>query len=388
MFETDDKSVLLDAYNKIASSISKRPVAKDKYMDIRAEIIKRIDKSLLVSRDIYFTELEKQHILKECKSTYKDYCGFINGNPTAKTTQLIERKNALLDLMISFEIQSILRFKNGLGEDLYLDLRSIFSNRKYKARLMKDSVQVILKDAVDDPELSAIKKVQLFYTTRAGKKFHLQGCPYCAGKMLCAEYEYMLIDKRIKPCRCVTKNNEIIKEKKLKEQEEQYITAFVDESLRDNTGHYFDETLGMKQNVFSILMCKGMLRNEHSVTENGIIGQYIHVAERTEQLQYTTIEAIGTVMLKASLTGFSKNLIIYTDNQGVCNTWRKIPALEFLARSFSTVKIRFIRREKNKLADHLIRDNDIIVISKEKTKKLLEIYSSSQEQKSYKKNDW
>lgn len=375
MFETNDAEVLKRVYSLGIKVASKIPFPKERYMSERADIIRTIDKALVVSKDIYFTELEKQNILRKCKQAYRHYCNFMKGNPDAGTEQLLQRKEELLSLIISLEVPCISRFRMRLEEDEYLDLESIFTKRRYISELMKEPITQLLDKAVDDTEIRALKKYQLYYMTKMGKRYHDRNCACCRGKILCVDNELNLVNKSIKPCNCVKKANERAEYIGLKKElEEKYITAFVDESRKQNPGYKIFDCGEEMQNSASVILCKGKLGSEEDITADNIIGEYVHITEATGKLEKTTLEALGIAMLKASLIGSGKKLLIYTDNQSVCSKWRTYKSLELLSRNFPGVSVMFIKRKKNKKADGLLRQNAILQLPKGKMNEVITSY--------------
>ncbi len=375
MFETNDSEILERAYRWGIKTARKATCPKEQYMSERANIIRAIDKALVVSRDIYFTELEKQSILRKCKKAFNHYCTFIKGNPDAGTEQLLQRKEELLSLIISLEVPCISRFRARLEEDNYLDLDEIFSKHRYLSELMKEPITLLLEKAIEDTEIRAIKKYKIFYMTKMGKRYHDRNCVCCRGKIVCADNEFNLVNEGIKPCRCIKKAYERAEYIGLKKElEEKYITAFVDESRKRNPGYKISEDMENLQNTASIILCKGKLRGEEDITSENTIGKYIHVTENTDKLENTTLEAIGITMLKASLMGLNKRLLIYTDNQGACSKWRDCKSLEFLSRGFVGVSVKFIKREKNTVADGLLRQNTILQLPRDKMNDVITAY--------------
>lgn len=375
MFESNDVEVLKRAYGAGIKTVNKLSCPKERYLSERADIIRTIDKALVVSKDIYFTELEKQNILRKCKNALRHYCSFVKGNPDALTDQLLQRKEELLSLIISLEVPGISRFRRNLEDDDYLDLEEIFSKHRYVSELMKDPVVQVLENAVKDTEIRAIKKYKLYYMTRMGNRYHVSNCPCCRGKVLCVDNEFNLVTEGIRPCHCVKKAYERAEYIGLKKElEEKFITAFVDESRKSNPGHKIYADIGEKQNTISVILCRGKLRSEGDITEDNTIGRYIHVTEDTEKLEKTTFEAIGTAMLKASLMGLNKRLLIYTDNQGVCSKWRSCKPLELLSRGFPGVSVKFIKRGKNTVADGLLRQNSILQLPRDKMNDVITAY--------------
>ncbi len=376
MFESRYQEFLELTYKRGMSHADKKVVPAEQHMTLRTDIIRGIDRALAVSESVYFTELEKQNILRKCKKAYHSYCSFMKGNPDAGTSQLEDRKNALIRLIISIEIQCINRYGRNLGEEEYLDLEEIFSKHKYISVLMQEPISVVLDKAAADNSIRAIKKYKTYFMTRMGAKYHDKDCPCCQGKILCAWSEYDLLVEGIKPCRCISKAKKQATYIGLKKElEASYITAFVDESRRANPAHQIDERLDESHNIISLIMCRGKLRREADICPENTIGQYSYITESTQKLEKTTFEAIGAVMLKAGIMGLDKKLIIYSDNQGACSKWRTCKPLDLLSRGFPSVNVHFIKRGKNTMADGLIRQNEILQLPIDQMNDIIRTYS-------------
>ena len=194
---------LRKAYQKGIKWVKMHAVAKAERMAIRMEITRQIDKALLVSGNVYFTNGEKENILVRGKAAYRSYCAFMKAHPEENTEQLKKRAEELVDLLVKIEIERIVRYSLTLNEDEYLDLEKIFSVKEYVQTLMKHPVTFVIENAVKNKKLGAISTHKIYYSTRRGRRFHLGNCPYCRGKMLCADTEIGHISRGIKACKCV-----------------------------------------------------------------------------------------------------------------------------------------------------------------------------------------
>jgi hypothetical protein len=229
---------------------------------------------------------------------------------------------------------------------------------------------VILR-AVKDTHITAVLEHEYFYATQKGKKYHKKDCPYCKDKLL------KLIDEtneNYKPCVCVC--GRFHKKELLADVEKKhYITAFLDESKRDDPWKIIDPSRTRKQNVMSYVMCKGYLHDESEISDENIVEEDVYLSpNKGGSLSSAINEAFARIMIKASQKPSVRNIVIYSDNQGACDSWEEKVSLQKLAKLFDSVTIEFIPREKNKYADKLGRRKEIIVADK---KEILELLAMS-----------
>ena len=369
------KAQLKDAYKQTVKFGNKDKCAPSEQTSIRQALTARVDKALLFSRGVYFTEMEKQREVFDCKKIYREYIDFIRGNEEGITSQLECRIDQMLDLLTDIETQGIITAKRQMGKDIYIDLEGLFCNSNYLCDLLKHPASDLVRKAFKDPEVDAVRINRAYFTTRYGKKYHAQGCPRCKGKLLCVTNEYILKRDGTKPCGCVIDYEKSLLEEKRKHDESRYITAFIDESIRINPGYYFDDGEDRDQNVLSVILCKGQLTKESDITKENTIDRYMSIATRTSDLSETTMEAIGYVLLKGIARDFSGRVIIYTDNSSVCKKWREKDGLRKLSTSFESVKVTYKSRSDNKEADSILRKNSIMQLPKGKMDDIISLYT-------------
>ncbi len=242
---------------------------------------------------------------------------------------------------------------------------------------MKHPVTFVIDNAIKNKKLGAIRTNKLYYSTRAGRRFHLESCPYCSRKMLCVDTEISYLDRGIKPCKCVTK----IRKKEIeavvnKTPNTNFMTAYVDESIRFNPGHIIDNAQERNQNLLSVILCKGKILNESQITKGNTVAKLVCIARRTANLTDTTVEAIGIALLNAAAIGFDEHLIIYTDNASACGKWKTKKELQLLAGAFKSVDVIRVDRGKNTKADALIRQNDLMLLPRQTMNKVVGLYNA------------
>ncbi len=379
MFEAYYKDELKKAYQKGTKWVKMKAVAKKDRMEVRMDITRQIDKALLVSGNVYFTNGEKENILFKGKAAYKAYCAFMKAHPEENTDQLKERAEDLVNLLVKIENEILINFSRTLKEDEYLDLEKVFSVKQYVQSLMNNPVTLVIENAIKDKRLGAIASHKLFYSTRAGRRFHVEDCPYCSGKMLCADTEMGHLDRGIKPCQCVKRvRTKEIEELVHRDQYTHYMTAYVDESLRSNPGYIIDKEQDKDHNLLSVILCKGKVKKEDLITRGNTVARFVSVASRTANLVDTTLEAIGEALIKAAATGFDEHIIIYTDNRSACEEWKKRKELKLLAGAFKSVSVQSIGRKSNTKADALIRQNDLMLLPRQTMDKVVRLYNNVQ----------
>lgn len=379
MLATYYEEELRKAYQKGIKWVNMKAVPKKDCMEVRIDITRQIDKALLVSGNVYFTEGEKDNILYKGKAAYKAYCAFMKAHPEENTEQLKERAEELVDLLVRIENERVMRFYRGLKEDEYLDLEKVFTLKQYVQSLMNHPVTFVIENAIKNKNLGAIGTHKLYYSTRAGKRFHLEDCPYCSGKILCADTETGHIDSGKVPCECIKRmRKKEIEEVTHKDHYMNYMTAYVDESIRANPGYIIDKEQDKDQNLLSVILCKGKIKKEDLVTKGNTVTRFVSVAKRTSNLLDTTLEAIGEALLKAAATGFDEHMIIFTDNKSACEEWKKRKELQLLAGAFKTVRVQSIDRGSNTKADALIRQNDLMLLPRKTMDKVVKLYNKVQ----------
>ncbi len=381
MFEEKDEQILRNAYKNARSWVNMKAYPKEQRINVRCELIRQMDKSLVVSKHVYFTENEKSNFIIAGKRSYKAFCAFIKAHPEEITEQLEERATEIVDLLVILELQSLRRYRLFMNANEYLDLEKILSCKQYVREFLNGPVVNVIKTAISNKKFEAVKEWKMVYITKSGIKYHNADCRYLhKGKITCVGPERLYIYSDIKPCKCIT--DERIRELEAanqREQETKYMTAYVDESIRPNPSYVVDSSQGEMQNLLSIILCKGKIKNEELITKGNTVAQFVNKASSTAKTSDTAIEAIGEVMLKAAATGFYNNLIIFTDNASACSSWKKRKELEALSKAFESVRVTYVNRNRNKKADDLIRKNDVMQLPRTEMKKVVKIYAESEE---------
>lgn len=366
---------LLMGYKNAKTYVRQFGCPKETRSDYRNEMILKMDTLMVLLRRKHFTEVDRQQYLSKGKALYKDYCAFSKGHPEENTLQLEQRADKLASLLAKAELQSTSLLRLQIEEGHYLDARAIFSDKEYVREFLNNPIIKVIEDAIKNKKFGAIKEYGTFYSCKNGKKYHIRGCCYCKGKELRADYEQNYIREGLTPCKCVIQSkDEAISELQAR-RAPQYITAFVDESIRPNPGFHIDDNLEKEQALLSFIICKGKIAHEEQITKKNTIVRSLRIADKTNKTGEIALEAIGEVLLRAAAMGFSEHIVIYTDNLEAAKKWKDKALFLELSKKFYSVNVYCIDRAHNKCADKLIRSNDIMVLPMEKMKKLIKVYN-------------
>lgn len=330
----------------------------------------------------------KQYI--DVLSSQVDHTGFRNAVRAAKAQVLIfaewvarnpakikeedyETMNTLLTLTGEYEASYIqkLREKETLG--YRINLKKILEKPDcLKKVLGKEMDRIVEEEFADSRALTISKRQQQFFVTAAGEKYHRQDCPYCKARELYLVTEKMIENFGCLPCRCVTEEE---KEHASAHIDLSAVTIFVDESVRKNPFHPYDESLPEYEGIYSFVVCQGKLESENEIQEGNLIKECASIAdEYDEALNVTnvTIEGIcKALMWTAYRYGFHGEVSVFVDNLGALGKLKKTGNMMHLEKLFEKVTFRHIPRTANKRADMVGRREIIFHASQKVIEELL-----------------
>ncbi len=373
-----NREIIYNAYLKAYSMIKGKVVDSSEYAQKRTKITKRIDRCLMTCR-YSVSEIDKKNAVMIGKNIYREYCSFVIGNPGGKTDQLKNRILEMLDKISEIEEHDINLYNKALQDGYELDLRTVLKKGLYIKELTLISMTDVIKHAIKDKNLGAVVEHVDYYVTPRGRRYHRKDCPYCRNKVLIMLTLQNEDNDKYGPCTCVKKmkpafNQAEEKKKPSGQDKKRFITAFLDESRRDDPWKAIDKSCTKKQNVMSYVMCEGYLQSEAEIYESNILEEDVYLSPRKGgNLNLSIHETFARIMIKAALMPYVQNLVIYSDNQSACEEWESIAYLELLSKQFNSVTIKYIPREKNKYADRLGRKKDVIVADKGEISELLDV---------------
>ncbi len=359
-----DKELIYDAYLRAFTTAKGKKISDAQFSLKRTELTKRIDRVLLTCR-YSILDMEKRKAILFGKNVYREYCGFISANPAGKTAQIENRILEMLEEIAAFEEQEVQLYKETLGDGFELHLEIILNKSMYSKELTLISITDVIRHALRNKQIYAIKEYALYYITPRGTRYHKEDCPYCKNKDLIVVDIADQDGEKKKPCICVrgrsTPDKKTGPQKKIKE----FMTAFLDESRRDDPWKQINPTRLNKQNIMSYVMCKGYLEDENEIKADNIIEEDVYLSpSKSNNMNLAIHETFARIMIKAAQNPDVHYIVIYSDNQSACECWQDNTSLRRLAELFKTVSIEFIPRERNRYADRLGRTKEVIVVDK------------------------
>lgn len=149
------------------------------------------------------------------------------------------------------------------------------------------------------------------------------------------------------------------------------VTAFIDESCRNNPWRVYDGSLPAKQTSISYIICQGWIDNECRISERNIIEMNACLARWSDDPTSAAVEAVNVVLESLLIKyKFSDNVVIYTDNNGAVCNWRKNDVSKGLESMFKSVTVSYIPRVMNRKADQIGRERIFADISKDTMRKV------------------
>ncbi|MBO5623149.1 MAG: hypothetical protein J5959_16145, partial [Butyrivibrio sp.] len=264
-----DKEIIYLAYLKAYSGIKGKKIDRAKYSQKRMEITQRIDRCMMTCK-YSVSDIDKRRAVLFGKNIYREYCIFVIANPEGKTDQLKERILELVDKISEIEEQEVFLYKYTLEEGSELNLREILKKGIYIKELTLIGITEVIKHAVENKQITAIIRHQLYNVTLTGKLYHKDGCRYCSGK------DVIKIDiasekgKKYKPCSCIKGKGIQKRILSARKDHKTCLTAFLDESRRDDPIKLIVPGRTDKQNVMSYVICKGYLQGESEIEDKNI----------------------------------------------------------------------------------------------------------------------
>ncbi len=307
-------------------------------------------------------ECQSKEVVKNSKHLFQRFLEWYKRNPAVFSDKDYEDIDSLMDLVGLYEAGTleILRMEEVCGDRI--DMEKIFFDvTRLRQVLMFDAVKLV-REALSDEELSPNTGEDTnLYITMTGAKYHRIDCPYCGGRQLYPITRKKIENIGIAPCWCVPEKALYSRVSMLPKEEksdvnQHTITVFVDESVRGNQLHKIDPSLDEVEGVYSYLICKGYLESESEAQSNRILKKRAAVADDAKTTTDTTIAGIqNALMWAAMMLDFHGDVVVYTDNSGAVDLWRKTSEYVSFEKQFSSISISQISRDQNKMADQLGR---------------------------------
>lgn len=310
-------------------------------------------KTLATCKTEYVTEEDKRKVIREVKKIYQVYCICIKSYSPSVGSVWQERMTQLLGYISEYEAEEVERYRMQLIAGDKLDLKKIFDDCRYGIQISQRPIDKMLDQYLEDNDIACPEDEKSVFITKTGTKFHRQGCTYCKPGAEKRMVPYILADNYgLKPCKCIYE----ARENNMKD-DNNYMTAFVDESIRQYPWGDIEGADEQSQGSYSYIICKGKLDSEKDITEKRTIIKGCELLDEDHHSNYAASEAIAKVLLKiAFFHNFKKKVIIYTDNSWAMNQWQKCEVYNDIKALFDKVDVVLISRKKNKVADKIGRD--------------------------------
>ncbi len=348
-----DYDVIYDAYVEYGQGVAAKKIKEQKAKAECNQLFSHVERCLMIMDSSSSTIVEKNRRLSECKSLFQRYSIIDKSRPECITASLRNKMERLLKQVVIHEESQVAMFREREIGGERLSLEAILSEPSNVRRLMNTPIYKLLEGALKDTKYTIISKDDRnVYITQSGNKYHVADCPYCKRVQLIETTFAKVENAGYEPCRCIAGNK-----KKEDDKPKPAMTAFIDESVRENVWRKFDSGLTKTQASYSYIICSGNLKSENEISEANTLSRNACLANEAHDTNYAAIEAINLVLMKMAFAyNFEGDVIIYTDNNGAMQKWHKDMGNRFLAEHFNSVKVEHIARNKNTRADAVGRE--------------------------------
>ncbi len=355
MRKQHDDEILYHYYVKLGekneAKKSKSTIEKDK--EIISSIVGNVSLMLLRLENTERSTMAEIHdSIMLSKALYTQYSLIKGRSPKLIGSSLNLSMDRLLLAMSRNEAENISWLRSQEKDGDKIDIDKIFTIEQNMLRLGFEPARSIVAEEFRRAPKEFLRE-EIYYITRSGKRFHLAECPYCKGRNLIEISESETVKENITPCGCVFEYWDA------PSLEINCVTAFIDESI--HTVMWNEDGRKGKAGSYSYIICRGSLNDESQITEKNLIAQGVDFMGEYTHVERLTEAAVGKVLLTLSYDyGFGGGVKIYTDNSGAVSRWDKVYKNSQLSKRFTSVKVKYIPREKNKLADKLGRSRILL----------------------------
>ncbi len=308
-------------------------------------------------------ECQAKEVVKKSKHLFQRFLEWYKRNPAVFLDKDYEDIDSLMDLVGLYEAEVLEKLRMEEIGGTRINLEKIFSSSFVLRQLLCIGIEKLVMEALSDQDLSPNTDEDTdLYITKTGGKYHRIDCPYCTGRQLYPSTRKKIENMGIAPCRCVPEKVlysrlSMLSMEEKSEVNQNTITIYVDESVRGNQLHKIDPNLDEVEGVYSYLICKGYLESETEIQPNTILKKRAAVADDAKNTTDTTIAGIQDALMWAALMlDFHGDVVVYTDNSGAVELWRKTPESGSFEKQFNSISINQICRDRNRMADQLGRE--------------------------------
>lgn len=360
-----DQLTLYNAYKQYNIVCKKKKICKKQMAAVYKEIEYKIDILLVLLNSPSPRQKETSKAVLSGKRIYQQYCSFIDEKVSNEKSCLEIKIDQLLLQMTIVEAEQIATFCKEEKSWKRINLKAIFQDVKVVKTLINMPIKSLLKEALRDSKYTCLSKTdQKIFITEYGKKYHRANCSFCKGRNLFPTTFTQVANGGYSPCRCIEESKADKMQGLIKIPEEDHtLTAFIDESFKDNPWKKWDNSLPEKQASYSYIICKGTLASEQEISELNEVSRNVCLASEGKGVSLAATEAINAVLMKMAFQlEFRGEVIIYTDNMCAKDKWYTSESMLYMASLFESVKVCYIPRKENMIADGIGREQAFMQI--------------------------
>lgn len=335
---------------------------KSRLISIRSEYQSKIDKYDYYMNSSKTTAAEKDKYVEKIKPLFREVCNNKKRYPDIICAKSFNKLLALMNLVAYIEAEKIEQIQKKLGVDIFLD--EIFKEERFRKELFSIPIRTLINNSINYSNYTFLGENSTVYISDNGNKYHKKDCPYCKGRVL---YPVLMSDRKLKslsPCICVTKEKRESGIEKMQKPVQEYVSVFVDESVKTKPWEAFCKDYSENHGLFSYIICRGLLTNENQIGEENILVKKVTPITSAKGPNTVTKHAIGEILFWLLSNGYTENITIYTDNENAKDTWMNMPENKHLSQYFKSITVCYIPRELNTKADELGRKEEVYLIPK------------------------
>ena len=344
MNKKSDEDILYSCYMQLGEKMSLRNKESDVRKDRNQIEIITNKVPALKAKIFNMTNFEissSRKILCTVKNYYLQYSSIKGRNPNCVNLTLSCDIDMLIKMLSKIEAKLINSIRNSLKNGEYLDIQAFFKEKRNLNMLSIEVASQVVLEAIGD--------LDTVYISNSGTHYHRMECSYIKRRDVMPVKRKTLDSSRYLPCRCI---DDSVTDK---DEDSSYITAFIDESIHPVLWNR-NGVVG-REGSYSYILCKGKLKKETQITEEGIIAQNVQYTDENKNVVGIAESALSEVMIRLAYDyNYNKNLIVFTDNKVFSENWYKNSKNYKLSNLFQTVAVHYVPREQNSRADLLGRD--------------------------------
>ena len=391
----EDQRDLEKLYTGFADLVTARLVKEEEYAKLRKNIADEALACIEILQNTGISNKKVDSTIRRSKSNYKRYCAVIKGDEEFENKALSEIMPRLAAEIASVEARIMHNYRVSHPYSADKCIGNYLSTRNEIMDYMRETPRTYFNKKFkeqrkpDKQELEFIIDDRPVFVTRTGKCFHKLSCfqSRTPGRRITTIDD--AVKSGYKPCSCIkeeiisglvsgsilqrkdTGDNEKKGKMKVTDNTISEVTAFIDESCRINPWKAYEGNLPKEQTSISYIICQGRFDSESGITEENTMEKNACLARWGNNTTSAAVEAIYTVLETLAVKySFQGAVRIFTDNIGAVKTWRKNDISKGLVSLFRDVRVIYVSRKKNKIADSIGRNRIFADISRDTMKKI------------------